>query len=363
MLETKNSNVSESKIKFKDMSSDERKEAISGAVRNWSTVLLTICVSVIYVFYGLVNITSSGRSIIDIIIVSFASLVMGVLLNSLLGERGIQMGLNSKTFISEKTKYEIESGKAEQYFDVIDIYEETENTKLLIRVRRSILRKAGLNYDKVFLSNGDIVYPEFEIIDSNHNKDNLSNKAIAKENKINKKIYQRKVKAIDRAVKIEINPINMTSLVSIEKEATQKEASVGKLRAKTISVSAISKIVFAVVAGSVGATWGGFDLGTLIWSLCQIIVWLMFAVIKLYSNYDYIVNKFSQVYKRKTNYIIAFKNVMDKSYAEWKIRADKEYLVANSDNIVNYDKNEIIQIESKEESEEHKNEKESERDI
>ena len=243
-------------------------------------------VCAIYLLYGLIEIKESGKSFAEIIADSLIILIFGVSITQIFDIQGILMGeRDSKVIATNK----LHSDSVEEINDDIDRLDEfceevTQNTLKKEQIR--YLNKIGIKYN-------DFVNGTYDL---------------SKLTKENKKVAE---KYIRQAREVKITPLISSELTSDDGKPDDP-LYLGRTKKQYLKWSALkssfSEILTAVIFGYYSMQMiGDFKWSYLIWTALQIIIFLIFGVIKMMSSYFFITDELRNRKIRKIDWLSKFK--------------------------------------------------------
>ena len=113
---------------------------------NISLIAIAI-ISIIYVFYGLVTITETGKTPFQIVVDGAISFIMGFIIKSLFNNQGLTNGEKSPLFINTKNFYVGLLDKIAPFQHYLPKFCEMENDEMYRKAQIAILRSYSIDYD------------------------------------------------------------------------------------------------------------------------------------------------------------------------------------------------------------------------
>jgi len=273
--------------------------------------IMAFLVAGIYLFYGLISLESSGKSLSEILISSFVVWVVGYSIGQLLTLQGILIGEKDKSVQDTK----IAHGRVIEEIgdDIVYLenfcFDETANAKKTARAAK--LSSVGLQYSDYFTDEGKVIEDNIVIPIS--------------ENEIIEARNKKKRKAIEEAIYIKVTPLTVESLTTdngnkydpfdygMDKFAYLKGVAIK---------SAISKVALGVGFGYFAMKLiQDFEWGYLIWTGIQVGIFLLLGSINLFKSYLFVTDTQRQNRIKKINKLEQFKGTNKEKY---KIVAIKE---------------------------------------
>ena len=261
--------------------------------------LAVALISVVYITSSLVKISTTEKTVIEIIGTGILSFIVGFLINSAFRSIGVRKGDESEKMISTVKLHGEAVEEIVPYIDRLDEFCDNENKNALFKIRQKILSSAGLRYDDCFDENG-----------------------IAREITIdckNKDIKKEKENAYKRAIKIKIKPLlasNLTSDGVNEYNPFDFCKSKKAFASQKNAIDIISRVLLAIIVGYFGVTFvSDADYSTIIWNTLQIVMYIFSGVIQMYASYNWIVDDYRQSVIKKIDYLQKFKIFAERNTA------------------------------------------------
>lgn len=264
------------------MEEDRTFEDILNSTGRWFTkhisTIFAILISLFFIFSGTVDILPTKLGIKEQIIVAIINIIAGYSITKLIGEQGFTSAKNNIEFVEVRKSYESAVKNAIQYRSAIDEFAKDKAKENLKATRINICESVGLYYYDIFDEEGNLKH-DFDITIYKSDKN-----------------YHKKVSRFNKCLKLKIQDTSVFSKSGSSKFGIHKRKTEKQYRTKTYTVSAITKLVFGI--GSVGVmfVWIGFDLGSVIYSSMQIILWSAFGVIDRLKNYNFIIEEIMPQY-------------------------------------------------------------------
>lgn len=266
--------------------------------------IMAFVVAIVYLFYGLISLESSGKSLSEIIISSFVVWVVGYSIGQLLTLQGILIGEKDKSVQDTK----IAHGKviADIGDDIVYLEtfcsDETANAKKTARAAK--LSSVGLQYSNYFTDDGRVIEKNIIIPVS--------------ENEIIEARNKKKRKAIEEAIYIKVTPLTVESLTTDNGNKYDPfdygMDKFGYLRNVAIK-SAISKVAIGVGFGYFAMKLiQDFEWGYLIWTGIQVGIFLLLGSINLFKSYLFVTDTQRQNRIKKINKLEQFKGTNKEKY-------------------------------------------------
>lgn len=255
--------------------------------------IVVALVGLSYVFYQMITLEPTGLNPLVLLAQAVVGIICGVTIKQSLGENGFSRGYNSGVWQDEEDKYNATCNNALPYVDRVDNFYQYEEIEKKKNYRRQHLQEVRLKYSTYFDEDGDYIGSQEDIsVFNRHKKSKLDRK-------------QRKV--IRQCVRVKIYPLNLFSQYTISTEQdTQKEITDKDKRTKNILQNTIFASIIAVVGVYFLPQINGWNWASFIGSTMQVTLWIMFGMLQLYTNYNFIVQDKVAVMKRKKETIQRF---------------------------------------------------------
>ncbi len=273
----------------------EKLEEIQGvASRYIKTIamdLVVVLVAIAYVFYQMVTLEVTELNPLVLLAEAAVGIIAGVVIKQSLGENGFSRGYNSTIWAEEEDKYNAACNTANPYMERVDnfyMYEEIDKKK---NYRRQHLQEIRLKYDMWFDKEGNYIGTDEEYA----------------------KLDRKQKRVLNKCIKVKIYPLNLFSQYTISTEQdTKKEITDKEKRAKNIMQNTIAATLIAVIGVYFIPQIKGWNWGSFISSTMQVALWIMFGIIQLYTNYNYVVQDKVAILRKKKETIRRFTSGCEK---------------------------------------------------
>lgn len=270
---------------------EEVKEYATKYIKTIAMDIIVVIVALAYVFYQMVTLEKTDLNPLVLIAQAVMGIICGIVIKVALGENGFSKGYNSSTWLEEEKKYNNACEDSNEYIDErLDnyyLYKEIEKKELY---RRKNLQAVRLKYSHWFDKNGDY---------------------IGKEEEYKKlKPYQKIV--VNKCIKVKVYPLNLFSeYANTSEQDTKKEVTDKAQRTKNVAKNTISAVVVAVI-GVYFVPLFTWNWASLISSTMQVSMWVLFGILQLYTNYNFVVKDKAAVLRKKKEEMLIFKKNCDK---------------------------------------------------
>jgi len=259
--------------------SEEIVKAIPKYIKSFAMDAVVVLVSVAYIFYQMVTLEPTALNPLVLIAGAIVSIICGVVIKQALGENGFSRGYNSGIWQDEEQKYNEACTLAIPYMEYTDNFYQCEIIEKKKAYRRQHLQEVRLKYDDWFDADGN--YIENKIIKK-------SKKAVAKEGEFILDYTQRKV--LKKCIRVRIYPLNLFSQYTISTDQYSKpEITDSKRRTQNTTKNTISAVLIAIVGNYFMPLIKNWSWASFISATMQVTLWVLFGIIQLYTNFNFIV--------------------------------------------------------------------------
>lgn len=247
--------------------------------------LVVVLVAIAYIFYQMITLEPTELNPLVLIAQAIVGIICGVVIKQSLGENGFSKGYNSKHWNEEEEKYNAACNNALPYIERVDNFYQFEEIDKKKNYRRQHLQEIRLKYDMWFDKDGYYI-----------GTDEMFNK-----------LDFRQKRVVKKCIKVRIYPLNLFSQYTISTEQdTKQEVTDKKQRGRNIAKNSISATLIAIIGvyfmpQIIGWNWGSFISATM-----QVSMWVLFGIIQLYTNYNFVVQDKVAVLRTKKEIIKRF---------------------------------------------------------
>lgn len=267
------------------MEMNELKENAGKYIKGLLMDFVVVLVSVAYIFYQMITLEHNAINPLVLIAEAFVGIVCGVTIKQALGENGLSKGYNSIIWDEEEKKYNSACNTANQYMERVDNFYMSLEIEKRKNYRRQNLQAARMKYSEWFDNNGYYI----------GTKENYE------------KLDWRQKHVLRKCIKVKIYVLNLFSEYAVgteqdtKKETTDKSQRVRNLTKNTISATLIAAIGAYFVPLFTKWSWASFISSTM-----QVSLWVIFGIIQLYTNYNYVVKDKVAILRKKKELISRF---------------------------------------------------------
>lgn len=253
---------------------DEKLEELQNfTVRYIKTIamdIIVVLVAIAYIFYQMVGLEPTSVNPLVLIAQAFMGIICGVAIKQALGENGFSRGYNSKFWLDEEEKYNNACNTANPYMERVDNFYQCEEIEKKRNYRRSKLQGARLKYYQWFDYDGNYIGIPLK--------------------ELKEKGYDRKQRqVIKKCIKVKIYPLNLFSQYDISNDKfTKKEITDKAQRGKNATRNTISATIIAIIGVYFIPFLSKWSLASFISSTMQVAMWVLFGILQLFTNYNFV---------------------------------------------------------------------------
>lgn len=276
---------------------ESMKEYASKYIKTIAMDLVVVIVALAYVFYQMISFETTSLNPLVLLAQAFMGIVCGIIIKVSLGENGFSKGYNSDIWREEEDKY---NETCSNYTDYVDdrldnyyLYKEIEEKEIY---RRKNLQAVRLKYSNWFDEEGNFIGTKEQI----------------------KKLrfYQKLV--VNRCIRVRVYPLNLFSeYANTSEQYTKKEITDKSQRTKNVAKNSVSAVLIAIIGVYFIPVINSWNWASFISSTMQVALWVLFGILQLYTNYNFVVKeKVSVLRKKKEELVIYGKNCEKGMYKE-----------------------------------------------
>ena len=291
------------------MNYEEKLEELQGLasryIKSLAMDFVVVIVAIAYIFYQMVTLKPTELNPLVLIAQSIMGIICGVVIKQALGENGFSRGYNSRIWNEEEEKYNSACNTANPYMERVDNFYQCEEIEKKRNYRRAKLQGIRLKYDQWFDNMGYYIG------------------SVEGYNKLDRK--QKRV--LNKCIKVKIYPLNLFSQYSISNDQDTKQEITDKVqRGKNIAKNTISATLIAIIGVYFMPMINSWSWGSFIAATMQVALWVLFGIIQLYTNYNFVVQDRVSVLKTKKENIRRFTTGCEKGmylvspYEETKVK-------------------------------------------
>lgn len=254
------------------MNIDEKLEEIQGLtskyIKSIAMDFVVVLVAIAYIFYQMVTLEPTQLNPLVLIAQAIMGIICGVVIKQALGENGFSRGYNSKIWVDEEEKYNQACNTANPYMERVDNFYQCEEIEKKRNYRRTKLQGARLKYDEWFDKDGYYIGTK----------------------EMYEQLDKKQKRVLNKAIKVKIYPLNLFSQYSISSDQdTKPEITDRKQREKNVARNTISATLIAIIGVYFVPLLNHWSWASFISATMQVVLWVLFGIIQLYTNYNFIV--------------------------------------------------------------------------
>lgn len=254
-------------------------------IKTFAMDLVVVAVAVAYVFYSMVGLKRTEADPWIILAQSIMGIICGIVIKQALGENGFSRGYNSTEWEKITEKYNDACDLAEDYTDRLDNFYLNLEKEKRENYRRAHLQAAHLKYNLWFNADGDYIGDPEEF----------------------KKLSFYQKHMVRKSIKVKIYVLNLFSEYSIASEQdTKKEVTDKTQRRKNATKNTFSAVAIAVIGVYFIPFLSEWSWASFISSTLQVLLWILFGIIQLFGNYDFVVTDRVAIIRKKMELISRF---------------------------------------------------------
>lgn len=247
--------------------------------------IVVVFVALAYVFYQMVTLEPNDINPLVLIAEALMGIICGVVIKQALGENGFSKGYNSDTWKDEEDKYNLACNTANPYMERVDNFYLCEEIDKKRTYRRQHLLAVRLRYDTWFDYDGNYIGREDEY----------------------NKLTRKQKWVLNKCIRIKIYPLNLFSEYgTATDEYTHKEKTDKEQKAKNLGRNTLSAVLVAVVGVYFVPMLNSWSWASFISATFQVAMWVIFGVLQLYTNYDFVVHTKVAILRTKKECIKRF---------------------------------------------------------
>ena len=247
--------------------------------------LVVVLVALAYIFYQMVTLETTELNPLVLIAQAIMGIICGVVIKQSLGENGFSKGYNSKHWNEEEDKYNVACNNALPYVERVDNFYQYEEIEKKKNYRRQHLQEVRLKYDMWFDKNGYYIGT----------------------NEMFNKLDRKQKRIVKKCISVRIYPLNLFSQYTISTEQdTKQEITDKKQRGRNVAKNTISATLIAVIGVYFIPNLNGWQWANFISATMQVSMWILFGIIQLYTNYNFVVQDKVAILRTKKEIIKRF---------------------------------------------------------
>ena len=257
-------------------------------IKSLAMDLVVVVVAFAYIFYQMITLTPTDLNPLILIAEALMGIICGIIIKQALGENGFSKGYNSQTWVVEEKKYNDSCNAAIDYVERVDNFYISIEKERKEYYRRNKLQSVRLKYSNWFDSEGNYIGLDFKSDDF-------------------KKLTFRQRYIVRKCVRVRIYVLNLFSQYeNTSEQDTRKETTDRTQRSKNLTKNTLSATLVAIIGVYFLPVLNGWNWASFISSTLQVSLWVLFGVLQLYTNFNYVVQDKVAILKRKKELIQRF---------------------------------------------------------
>lgn len=266
-------------------------QAIPKYIKSFAMDAVVVLVALAYIFYQMVTLEPTNLNPLVLIAGAAVSIICGVVIKQALGENGFSKGYNSEIWIKEEEKYNEACTTAIPYMEYTDNFYQYEIIEKKKSYRRQHLQEIRLKYDMWFDADGNYIGTQ-EMFD---------------------KLDRKQKRVLNKCIKVKIYPLNLFSQYTISTDQYSKpEMTDNKKRTQNTTKNTVSAVLIAIVGNYFMPLINNWSWASFISATMQVTLWVLFGIIQLYTNFNYIVQDKVAILRTKKEDISRFTSGCEK---------------------------------------------------
>ncbi len=254
-------------------------------IKSFAMDAIVVIVAIVYVFYQMVSLEINIVNVIVLIASAIVSIICGIVIKQALGENGFSRGYNSKIWLDEESKYNDYCNDALPYMDKTDNFNQYEEIERKRNYRRQHLQEARLKYNDWFDNDGYYIGTQ-EMFD---------------------KLDRTQKRVLKKCIRIKIYPLNLFSQYTISTDQDcKKEPTDNKQRLTNATKNTVSAVLIAIIGVYFVPIINTWAWASFIAATMQVALWILFGILQLYTNFNFVVIDKVALLKRKKELITKF---------------------------------------------------------
>ena len=264
---------------------EELKDSYSRYIKTVAMDVIVVIVAVAYILYQMIRLTPTDTNPLVLLAQAFMGIICGVVIKQALGENGFSKGYNSDFWIKEERLYNDACNTANPYMERVDNFYQYEEIEKKKNYRRQHLQGARLKYDIWFDKDGNYIGTKemYTALDFN----------------------QKRI--LRKCIKVKIYPLNLFSQYAVTSEQDTKREITDRLqRGKNITKNTLAATIIAIIGVYFIPVLNKWSWASFISSTMQVAMWVLFGMLQLYTNYNFIVQDKVALLRKKKEIIKRF---------------------------------------------------------
>lgn len=254
-------------------------------IKTYAMDLAVVVVAIAYVLYKMVTFESTDLNPWVLLAEAIVSIICGVIIKQALGENGFSKGYNSDFYKGEESKYNNACNAALPYMDRVDNFYQCEEIERKRRYRLRRLQGVRLKYDDWFDNDGNFIKTKEDI----------------------KKLDFEQRRVLKKCIRVKIYVLNLFGQYEVSSEQyTHKEVTDKAQRGKNATKNTVSATIIAIIGVYFVPVLNNWSWASFFSSTLQVALWVLFGILQLYTNYNFVVQDKISVMRKKKEDITRF---------------------------------------------------------
>lgn len=254
-------------------------------IKSFAMDIVVVIVAIAYVLYQMVKLETTKLNPLVLIAGAIMGIICGVVIKQALGENGFSKGYNSDFYRCEEEKYNDACNLALPYMDRVDNFYQCEEIDKKKKYRLQHLQGVRLKYDTWFDDDGNFIKTKEDI----------------------KKLDYTQRRVLKKCIKVKIYVLNLFGQYEVNSDQdTRKEITDRAQRGKNITKNTLSATIIAIIGVYFVPVLNNWSWASFFSSTLQVSMWVLFGVLQLYTNYNFVVQDKVSVMRKKKEDIKRF---------------------------------------------------------
>ncbi len=276
--------------KFEDVVEELKSNPVR-YIKSFAMDIVVVIVAIAYVLYQMVRLETTNINPLILIAQALMGIICGVVIKAALGENGFSKGYNSDFYREEEDKYNNACNSALPYMDRVDNFYQCEEIDKKKKYRLQHLQGIRLKYEDWFDTDGNFTRTKEDI----------------------KKLDFKQRVVLKKCINVKIYVLNLFGQYEISSEQdTRKEITDRAQRGKNITKNTLSATLIAIIGVYFVPVLNSWSWASFFSSTLQVAMWVLFGVLQLYTNYNFVVQDKVSVMRKKKEDIKRFTSGCEK---------------------------------------------------
>ena len=285
-------------------------EKIINGIKSNISFLIVVTISIVFVFTGFIKIDFQVGDYRTIICGSIIGVMVGWIIKSLLGRQGMINGLASKKCVDVQTTYDNRCIDNNSYSEYYPVYCEIKNEQKVKNYQTTILTSVNLKYSMFIEGKYD---------------DSESYTNIKGEKVLFTKKQKKALKKARNPRIVCITPDYLTNEMSMDVLREKREVSTKRYESSRNGKTLVSALMVGLISGFFAVSMlMETSWANVIWTSIQVLAYISIGFTEYVRRYIWATTEHVAYIKRRINYLIDFKNMVDNKNNILFARIEKE---------------------------------------